>query len=116
MRSMAIIVMLKSNSFVSRSAVVQNRIRSRYSRRTVPISRSTKGCERGHLRNSLDFGYLEYPKIGMPLVESIQRIMVRAEVLWQAVPTNRSTNHPAQRHSINDAAVNAKPDDAPRKL
>jgi len=33
--------------FASRSAVVQNRVRSRYSRRIVPISRSTNGCERG---------------------------------------------------------------------
>src|SRR5262245_35647689 len=32
---------------VSRSAVVQNRIRSRCSRRIVPISRSMKGCEAG---------------------------------------------------------------------
>ena len=69
-----------------------------------------------HVRNSLDFGYLEYPKIGLPLVESIQRIMIRAEVFWQTVPANRSMEHPAQRHSINDAAVDAKPDDATRKL
>ena len=69
-----------------------------------------------HVRNSLDFRHLEYSKIGLPLVESIQRIMIRAEVFWQTVPANRSMEHPAQRHSINDAAVDAKPNDATRKL
>ena len=52
------------------------------------------------------------PKIGLPLVEPIQRIMIRAEAFWQAVPANRSVEHAAQRHTINDAAVNAKTDDA----
>ena len=49
-----------------------------------------------HVRNSLDFGDPEYPKIGLPLVESIQRIMIRAEVFWQTVPANSSVEHPAQ--------------------
>src|SRR5438067_8756000 len=62
-----------------------------------------------HVRNSLDFGYLEYPKIGLRLVKSIQRIMIRAEVSWQTVAANRSMKHPAQRQSIHDAAVDAKP-------
>ena len=39
-----------------------------------------EGVRKRHVRNSLDFGYLEYPKIGLPLVESIQRIMIGAEV------------------------------------
>jgi hypothetical protein len=57
-----------------------------------------------HVRKSLDFRHLEYPKIGFPLVKSIQRIMIRAEVFWQTVPANRSPEHPAQRRSIDDAA------------
>ena len=95
--------------------MVQNKLRSRYSRRIVPISRSLKGCETG-TRGTLDFGYLEYPKIGLPLVESIQRIMIGAEVSWQTVAANRSMKHPAQRHSINHAIVDAKTNDATRKL
>ena len=55
------------------------------------------------VRNRLDFRNIEYPKIGLPLVESIQRIMIRAEVFWQTMPANRSMKHPAQCHSINDA-------------
>src|SRR5260370_19618883 len=75
-----------------------------------------EGMRKRHVRNSLDFSYPEYPKISLPLVESIQRIMIRAEVFWQSVAANRSLKHPAQRHSIHDAAVDAKPDDATRKL
>ena len=69
-----------------------------------------------HVRNRFDFLHFEYSKIGLPLVESIQRIMIRAEVFGQTLPANRSMKHPAQRHSIHDAAVDAKPDDASRKL
>ena len=69
-----------------------------------------------HVRNSLDLRHLEHPEISLPLVESIERIMIRAEVFWQVVPANRSLEHAAQRHTINDAAVNAKPDDAAGKL
>ena len=62
------------------------------------------------------FGYLEDPKISLPLVVSIQRIVIRAEIFGQTVPPNRAMEHPAQRHSINDAVVDAKTNDATRKL
>jgi hypothetical protein len=45
MSSAAIIVMLESISFVSRSAAVRNNIWSNYSRQIVPIRRSIKGWE-----------------------------------------------------------------------
>jgi len=61
-----------------------------------------------HVGNTLDFGYLQDPKIGLPLVESIQRIMIRAEIFGQTVPANRALEQPAQRHSIHDAAVDAQ--------
>jgi hypothetical protein len=64
------------------------------------------------MRNSLDFGYLEDPKISLPLMESIQRIVIQAEIFGQTVPPNRAMEHPAQRHSINDAVVDAKTNDA----
>jgi hypothetical protein len=53
-----------------------------------------EGMRKWHVRNRLDFRNLEYPKIGLPLVESIQRIMIRAEVFWQTMPANRSMKHP----------------------
>jgi hypothetical protein len=59
-----------------------------------------EGMRKRHVRNNLDFGYLEYPKIGLPLVESIQRIMIRAEVFWQTAPANRSMKHSAQLHKL----------------
>src|SRR5258706_893768 len=43
-----------------------------------------------HVRNRLDFRHLEYSKIGLPLVESIQRMMIRAEIFGQTLPANRS--------------------------
>ena len=62
------------------------------------------------------FGYLEDPKISLPLVESIQWIVIRAEIFGQTVPANRALQHAAQGHSIHDAAVDAKTKDATRKL
>ena len=59
-----------------------------------------EGMRKRHVRNNLDFGYLEYPKIGLPLVESIQRIMIRAEAFWQTAPANRSMKHSAQLHKL----------------
>ena len=69
-----------------------------------------------HVRNCLDFLYFQYPKIGLPLMESIQRIMIRAEVFGQTVPTDGSLEHTAQRDSVDGATLNAKPDNATGKL
>jgi hypothetical protein len=69
-----------------------------------------------HIRNRLDFCHLKNSKIGLPLVESVQRIMIRAEVFRQYRSADRSLEHPAQSHSIDDARVSPEPDDAARKL
>jgi hypothetical protein len=68
------------------------------------------------VRNRFDFRHLEYSKIGLPLVESIQRSMVGAEVFRQTWSANRPLKHPAQRHAVNHTAVGAKSKDATRKL
>jgi hypothetical protein len=60
--------------------------------------------------------HLEDSQIRLPLVESVQRITIRAEVGRRRLPTNRSIEHAAQRHSIRDAAVHAKADDPSRAL
>jgi hypothetical protein len=39
-----------------------------------------------------------------------------AEIFGQTAPANRAMEHPAQRRSINDAVVDAKTNDATRKL
>ena len=56
-----------------------------------------EGMRNRHARNSLDFGYLEYPKIGSPLVKSMLRIVIRAEIFGQTVAASRTKEHPAQR-------------------
>jgi IstB-like ATP binding protein len=53
-----------------------------------------------HVRDRFNFRHLEYSKIGLPLMESIQRIMVGAEVFGQILPANRSLEHPAHWGSI----------------
>jgi len=67
-----------------------------------------EGMRKRHVRNSLDFGDPEYPKIGLPMVEAIQRIMIRAEVFWQTAPANRSMKHPVM--SKNLICLNSKTD------
>src|SRR6266851_7552359 len=69
-----------------------------------------------NVRNRLDFRHLQYAKIGLPLMESIQRIMVGTEVFRRTLPANRSLKHPAQRDAVNDAAADAKSNDATREL
>src|SRR5206468_1705703 len=64
----------------------------------------------------LDLFHVEYPQIRLPLVESVQRIMVRAEVGRRRLATCRSIEHPAQPDAIHDAAMHAKADDATRAL
>ena len=64
----------------------------------------------------LDGFHVEDSQIRLPLVESVQRIMVRAEVGRRRLATHRSIEHLAQRDAIHDAAVHAEAHDAPRKL
>src|SRR6516164_5738136 len=69
-----------------------------------------------HVSYGLDFHHLQHSKVGLPLVEPIQRIVVRAEILRQRWPLNGSLEHQAQRRPIDSSAVNAKPDDATSEL
>jgi hypothetical protein len=68
-----------------------------------------------HLRNRLDCGPLECSQISLPWVESIKRVMIRAEVLGPTWPANRSREHPAQRRSLYDAARDTKANPAAAK-
>ena len=116
MSSMAIIVMLKIEQLRLEIALGPEQDPVEVLAPNRPDQSFYEGMRERHVRNSLDFGYLKYAKIGLPLVESIQRIMIRAEVSWQTVAANRSMKHPAQRQSIHDAAVDAKPNEATREL
>jgi len=84
-------------SFVSRSAAVQNNIRSRYSRRMVPISRSMKGCESG-----------TYGTLLISITSKIRRLADEPrEVIGRALAAPLSTpaeNSPVRRSKILPAA------------
>jgi hypothetical protein len=53
-----------------------------------------------YVGNRLDFGQFQDPQVRLPLMESIQRVMIRAQVLRQPLPANRSLEHPAQRRAV----------------
>jgi hypothetical protein len=62
---------------------------------TLPPYRSDQplheGMGQGNVGEGLDFGHLQDPQIGLPLVEPIERVMVGAKVFWhRAVPSNGS--------------------------
>src|SRR5215467_4829084 len=69
-----------------------------------------------HIWNGLYFYDLQYPQIGWPWVEAIQRIMIRAQILRQAAPSNRVIEHPAQSRTVYCSPVDPKPNDPPRQL
>src|ERR1700726_2292018 len=70
----------------------------------------------GHIGHRLDFRHLQHSEVGLPLVESIQGIVVGAEIVGRCLPSNRSLEHPAQSRSIHDAALNTKTNNATREL
>jgi len=69
-----------------------------------------------HVRHGLDGRNIEDPQIRLPLMEPIQRIMVRAEVGRRCLASSRLIEHPAQPLPIHDAAMHAKAHDATRAL
>jgi hypothetical protein len=75
-----------------------------------------EGMGEWHVWDGLDFSDVENPQIGLPLVEAIQGIMIGAEVFRRGLASSRSIEHPAQRHAINNAAMDGKPHDATRAL
>jgi hypothetical protein len=68
------------------------------------------------VRRGFDFLHFEYSKIGLPLVEPEQRIVIRTEVFRSRLTSSRLPEHPAQRHSINDSGMCPKPNDLARIL
>src|SRR6516164_2418418 len=68
------------------------------------------------IRNHLDLRYLKDSKVGLPLMESIERIMIRTEVFRQVVPAQGPLEHPAQRAAVDSAGADAEPDDTAGKL
>jgi hypothetical protein len=89
-------------------------VRSKYSRRIVPISLSTKGWD---IRDRLDFSDLQDAQIGLPLPKLEQRVVIGAESFGHSeLATKGSVKHPAQSHSIDRAGLNPKSNDAAAEL
>src|SRR6266850_6207567 len=59
-----------------------------------------------------DFRHAEDSQVRLPLMESIQRIVVGAEIFLQSLASNRSIEHPAQCLAINDPGMNSESDNA----
>ena len=71
----------------------------------------------GNVGHRLNFGDLQYPEIGLPLLKPKERIMVGTHVLWhRAAPSNGAIEHPAECNAIDNSGVDGKPNDAPRVL
>lgn len=68
------------------------------------------------MRNRFYFLNFTHPMVGLPLMESLQRVVVRTQVFGQPVPANGVVEHPAQCRSMDGAAVDAEPDNATGEL
>src|SRR5215469_9882660 len=67
--------------------------------------------------DGLDFGHVQYPEVGLPLVEPIKRIVIGAEeVRHPALPSNGAVEHPTKCDTIDRAGMDAEANDAARVL
>jgi len=71
-----------------------------------------EGMGQGNVGDGLDFCHLQNPQIGLPLVEPIERIVVRAQVVRQpAMPSNGAVEHATECDTIDRARLDAEPND-----
>ena len=68
------------------------------------------------VRNGLDFGHTQHSKVGVPLVESIQRIVVATEVFRGQASSNSVVEHAAHCPVIDNTCVDTEANDPPRVL
>jgi hypothetical protein len=66
----------------------------------------------GDVGDGLDFYHLQYPLIGFPLVEPIERIIVGAQILRQpAMLSSGAVEHPTEGGAIDLSRMDAEPND-----
>ena len=71
----------------------------------------------GNVWHGLNFGHLQYPQIGLPLAESIERIVVGAEMLRHCpLASNGLIEHSAERYTIDHSGMDAESNDPARVL
>ena len=67
--------------------------------------------------HGLDFGHIQDSKVGLPLIKTIERIVVGTEVFRdRAVASNGVIEHSAKGDTVDRAGMQAKPNDAARVL
>ena len=64
------------------------------------------------VRNRLNFPYVQNPKVRLPLMKPVQRIMIGTEIFRQTCTSYRLLEHPADRQAINDSALDPESDDS----
>ena len=87
-------------------------IDGRPEQRAIPSNRSDQPLHermrQGNIGHSLDFGYLQDSQIGLPLVKSIERIVVGAEVLGcRPVASNGVIEHTAECDTVDHSRLHA---------
>src|SRR5215469_18953862 len=67
--------------------------------------------------DGLDFCHVQYPEVGLPLVEPIKRIVIGAEeVRHPALPSNGAVEHPTKCDTIDRAGMDTEANDPARVL
>src|SRR6266699_2833824 len=71
----------------------------------------------GNVGDRLGFCHVQYPQVGLPLVEPIKRIVVGTEVLRHpGLLSNGAVEHPTESDTIDLSRMDAEPHDAARIL
>jgi hypothetical protein len=91
----------------SKSAAVQNNVVQVFST-DGPDQSFHERMRQRNVRRLFDFLDLQDPQIGLPLMEPIQGIIVRTQIVRQCLRVNRAIEHAAQCHAIHNAAVNGE--------
>src|SRR6516165_4077572 len=67
--------------------------------------------------DGLDFCHVQYPEVGLPLVEPIKRIVIGAEeVRHPALPSNGAVEHATKCDTIDHSRMDAEANDPARVL
>ena len=88
---------------------------------TLPPYRSDQplheGMGQGNVGHGFDFGHLQDSQVGLLLMKTIKRIVIRTEVFRDgAVASKGAVEHSAKGDTVDRAGMQAKPKDAARVL
>ncbi len=71
-----------------------------------------EGMRKRHIRHRFDLLHLEDPKVRLPLMKSIQWIVIGTHIFRRRLSMDRSNEHPTERNTINDAGLNSESNNA----